>query len=165
VLALAGCGGGGQKGTPSFAAKVSFVVAADRICAIHLQNVMAWLEQPHAGRVWEQQAVTNEGIYRILGSTIHRLEALGPPPGPDAAEFAGYLRTLKARAIVYRLVSTANRRRDTSVTSQLEHRLDAIDVAGDRDAHRYGQRLCGAGLPDLNKGFFAEPKGTGATRV
>jgi hypothetical protein len=167
LLVLAGCGGTGAQSTSgeaSFAARASFVVAADRICATHLQNVLAWLEQPRSGKVWQQQAATNEGIYRILGHTIQRLEALGPPPAPHAEAFAGYLNTLKARAVVYQLASRANRRRDMSFASQLQHRLSAIDDIGDRDAHRYGQRVCGAGLPDLDKAF-APPRGVESSKV
>jgi hypothetical protein len=168
LLALSGCGRGGAQraasGETSFAERASFVVAADRICATHLQNILAWLGQPRTGKVWQQQAVTNEGIYRILGQTIQRLEALGPPPAPHAEAFAAYLKTLKDRAVVYRLASRANRQRDMSFASQLQRRLSAIDDVGDRDAHRYGQRVCGAGLPDLDKAF-APPRGAEAAKV
>jgi hypothetical protein len=131
LLAVAGCAPrrlqsstatAGAQRIQSSAAKASFVVAAHRVCAAHLESVMAWLERPRSGNQWRRLAATSEGICGIIANTIQRLGALGPAPEPNAVAFAGYLKTLKARA---------------------------IDGIGDRDAHRYGLRRCGAGLRDL----------------
>ena len=89
LLGPAGCGQrGGESGARTAAhtdsAKAQFIVAADRVCARHLDTILAWLERPQTREVWQQRATQNEGIYRIVAATITRLQGLGPPPGPDA---------------------------------------------------------------------------------
>ena len=157
ALALLGLGGCGQsRGENNSAtaartdsAKARFIVAADRVCSRHLDTILAWLERPQPGDVWHQQAAQNEGIYRIVAATTTRLQGLGSPPGPTAEAFAGYLQSLKARAVLYRLTSIADQRRDRSFAARLQQRVDETDVIGDREAHRYGLRICGAGPRDI----------------
>lgn len=165
LVAMAGCGqvredNGSAKADVTKSVKAAFTIAADRICAAHLENVLAWLGQPRAGDRWQQRATRDEGIYLIMGNTIQRLDALGEPHGPTAAAFTGYIKTLKARAALYRLTSMADLHRDKPYAARLQHRVDQIDGAGDHDAHQYGLRICGTGPRDLAKGF--EP--TGSTR-
>jgi hypothetical protein len=156
LLALAGCGqvrhhNGSAQAALTDSAKAAFTVAADRICAQHLETVLAWLGRPLSGAGWQQRATQDEGIYRIIGTTIQRLETLGPPPGPAAGAFAGYVETLNARAALYRLTSMAELRRDRPFAVRLQRRISLIDGIGDRDAHRYGLRICGASPGDLAK--------------
>lgn len=153
AAAVAGCGhsgsggGGGEKG--------GFVAAADRVCAAHLRSVMTWLDRPGSGAAWQQQAVQDEGIYEIMGRSIGRLEALGPAPGPNDAAFAGYVKTLKARASLYQLTSMAFEDRNTIFALQLEQRISSINASGDRYAHTYGLQICGTGIQDVGRAFKA----------
>jgi hypothetical protein len=148
LLVLAGCGQGGDAmrgaSTRAGAVKSEFTLAADRICTSHLERMLEWLGQPHVGKAPQRRAAQDEGTYRIMDDTIQRLEALGPPPGPTAAAFVHYLKTLKARAALYRLSSVADLRRDNLYLARLQHRVEQIDNLGDQDAHRYGLRICGA---------------------
>jgi hypothetical protein len=150
LLGLAGCGqgrdeNGSKAAAHTYSSKAGFIVAADRICARHLGTVLAWLETPQAGSVWQRRATEDEGIYRILSATITRLRRLGSPPGPTAEAFADYTKTLMARAVLYRLTSMADQRRDESFAARLQQRVVQIDTIGDRDAHRYGLLICGSG--------------------
>jgi hypothetical protein len=152
LLSLVGCGSSRHRSGP---AKADFVVAADRICDSHLENVLTWLERLPGGRGWQQRSARDEGIYAIMGRTIQRLEALGPAPEPQAGSFTGYVRTLKARAALYRLTSMADLQRDRPFLRRLQRSLDEIDGIGDAAAHRYGLRICGASLSDLAARRFA----------
>ena len=154
VVALGGCGGGGEKSSTS-PAKGGFITGADDVCAMHLRAVMSWLNQPQAGPTWRQQAAQDEGIYQIMNRSIHSLEALGPAPGPGVQSFAGYVKTLKARASLFRLTGVAFQHRDTVSALGFERRVKEIDAQGDRFAHSYGLRICGTGLPDVAKAFDA----------
>jgi hypothetical protein len=150
LLGLAGCGQGRHENSSTVAghadtSKAGFIVAADRICVRHLGAVLAWLETPQTGSAWQQRATEDEGIYRIIASTITRLQGLGPPPGPTAEAFADYVKTLEARAVLYRLTSIADQRRDRPFAARLQQRVVQIDTIGDRDAHRYGLVICGSG--------------------
>jgi hypothetical protein len=155
LLALAGCGqGGGANREPSVrspAVKSEFTRAADRICTAHLETMLGWLRRPHRGNSWQRRAAQDDGTYRIMANTIQRLEALGSAPGPTAAAFADYVKTLKARAALYRLTGMADRQRDNLSASQFQHRVEQINNLGDQDAHRYGLHICGATLGDLAK--------------
>jgi hypothetical protein len=156
MLALAGCGQMRDQirpgaATPTDSSKARFTFTADRICARHLETVLAWLEQPRTGDSWQRRAAQDQGIYRIMRHTIQRLETLGPPPGPTAGAFAEYVKTLKARAALYRLTSMAELQRDRLIAVRLQRRVDQIDSVGDHDAHRYGLRICGASPRDLPK--------------
>jgi hypothetical protein len=155
VIAVGGCrlthtAGAGAGGS---AEKGNFVSAADRICANHLRTVLAWLGQPRSGNLSHQAAVTNQGIYDIISTTIGRLESLGQAPGPDAGAFDGYVGTLKARASLYMLLRIANDHRDGVTALRFQRRIDEIDTLGDRDAHRYGLRVCGTSGADVAKAF------------
>jgi hypothetical protein len=154
LLGLAGCGQARDEHSSVSPARVDpakagFIVAADQVCARHLDTILAWLEKPQTGSLWQQSAAQNEGIYRIMAATITRLQGLGSPPGPTADAFAGYLKTLKARAVLYRLTSMADQRRDRSFAARLQQRVDQIDTIGDRDASRYGLRICGSGAREI----------------
>lgn len=154
LLGLAGCGQERDPNSSTAAghtdsSKAGFIVAADRICDRHLDAVLAWLETPQTGGVWQRRAAEDEGIYRIIVATISRLEGLGSPPGPTAEAFAGYVNTLKARAVLYRLTSMADQRRDQSFAARLQQRVVQIDTIGDRDAHSYGLLICGSGPRDI----------------
>jgi hypothetical protein len=150
MLALAGCG---KNGGADNSEKGMFVSAADQVCAAHVRAVMSWLDQPVTGAAWRQQATQDEGIYEIMDRSIGRLEGLGPAPGPRGDAFAGYVKTLKARASLYRLTSMAFLDRDTVFALQLENRIQQIDSQGDQYAHDYGLRICGTGVKDLAKAF------------
>jgi hypothetical protein len=146
LLAMAACGAvRDESGSP----KPDFVLAADRICDAHLKNMLSWLEQRHGGQQWLRLAVQHEGTYGIIAHTIHRLESLGLAPGPNANAFAGYVKTLKARAALYRLASMAEVLRDSPFARRLQQRLEQVDALGDGYARRYGLRICGASLRDL----------------
>lgn len=155
ALALGGCGGGGGSKSSTNPAKSGFIVGADDVCTMHLRAMMSWLNQPETGPDWRQQAVQDEGVYEIMSRSIHSLEALGPAPGPGVDSFAGYVKTLKARAALFRLTSVAFQHRDTVSALGFERRVKQIDAQGDRYAHSYGLRVCGSGLPDLAKAFDA----------
>ena len=150
-LTLAACGGGTKDSAGP--AKHAFVAGADKICADHVRAVMSWLNQPQSGASWQQQATQDEGLYEIIDHSIKNLEALGPAPDPHGEAFAGYVKTLKARASLYRLTSVAFLKRDTVFALRLESRISSIDTQGDRYAHTYGLRICGTGLRDLAKAF------------
>jgi hypothetical protein len=152
ALAVGGCGGArGGGGSP----KNAFVARADRICASHLKAVMSLLNQPGTGAAWQQQAAQDEGIYEIMDLSIQRLDALGAAPDPHSTAFARYVRTLKARAGLYRLTSVAFLNRDTLSALRFENRIRDIDAQGDRYAHSYGLRICGTDLHDLANAFSA----------
>jgi hypothetical protein len=151
LLASAGCGPAPHnQGDP---AKASFVLAADRICAEHFETVMSWIEQPRAGDAWQQVAVENEGLYQIIAHTVRRLTLLRRPPDPNGEVFLGYVKTLKARAVLFRLMSMADLKRDTEFALRLQRRVGEIDSIGDRDAHQYGLRICGTSARDLGQAF------------
>ena len=153
TLTMAGCRVSHTQSAPS--AKSQFVSAADRICANHAQRVIAWLVEPRSGSLARQAAATNEGIFKIISTTVTRLETLGQAPGPNAGAFSGYVGTLKARASLYKLTGIANQRRDDITALRFERRISQIDELGDRQAHRYGLRICGTGGRDIAKAFSA----------
>jgi hypothetical protein len=150
VLVATGCG---KSGSANDSTKGRFVTAADQVCAAHVRAMMSWLDAPGSGAAWQRQAVQDEGIYEIMDRSIQRLSGLGPAPGPRGESFGGYLKTLKARASLYRLTSVAFTKRDTVFALQLEKRIDQIDAQGDQYAHDYGLRICGTGVKDLAKAF------------
>jgi hypothetical protein len=150
---VVGCG---KTGAASDGPKGRFVAAADRVCAGHLRAVMTLLDQPAAPvPAWQQEAAQDEGLYQIIATSIGSLEDLGPAPGPRGQAFAGYVKTMKARAALYRLTSVAFLNRDTISALRFENRISDIDAKGDRFAHDYGLRICGTGLPDVKKAFVA----------
>lgn len=155
LLGLAGCGqeGDANRGPSgrAQAVKAEFTRAADRICTAHLETMLGWLRQPHGGKSWQRRAAQDEGTYRIMDDTIQRLEALGSAPGPTAAAFADYVKTLKARAALYRLTGMADLQRDDLSATRFKHDGGQIDNLGDQDAHRYGLHVCGATPGDLAK--------------
>jgi hypothetical protein len=156
LFAIAGCGQerdahGTARAAATSSVKAQFTLAADRICTAHLETMLAWLRQPHTGNAWQRRAAQDEGTYRIIDNTIQRLEALGSAPGPTAAAFARYLKTLKARAALYLLTGMADLQRDNRYAARLQHRVEQIDNLGDQDAHRYGLHICGATPCDLAK--------------
>jgi hypothetical protein len=154
LLGLGGCGGTAGRGGGS--AKSHFAAAADRICASHLKAVMNWLDQPgDAADQTRQNAIQDEGIYEIMNRSISRLEDLGQAPGPHRDAFGGYVKTLKARAALYRLTSVAFFNQDTIFAIQLEKRISQIDAQGDREAHAYGLQICGTDFQDVGKAFKA----------
>ncbi len=156
VVALGGCAGsGGGAKSAGNPAKAGFIKGADDVCTMHLRTMMSWLGQPQAGPNWRQQAVQDEGVFEIMNRSIHNLEALGTPPGPGGPAFTGYMKTLKARAALFRLTSVAFQHRDTTSALGFEQRVKEIDAQGDRYAHRYGLHVCGTGLPDVAKAFKA----------
>jgi hypothetical protein len=146
LVLVTGCGSARHKSDP---AKANFLAAADRICDSHLESVLAWLQRSPTHRGWKQLAVRDGGLYDIIGHTIHRLEALGPAPGPHAAAFTGYVKTLEARAALYRLTSMADLRGDARFLQRLSQAVDEMNGIGDAAAHSYGLRTCGASLGDL----------------
>src|SRR5262249_34098543 len=124
MLVAVGCGKGSKAEGP---AKSRFVNAADQVCLAHVRAMRARLEPAGSGAAWQQQAVQDEGIYEIMDRSIQRLEGLGPAPGPNGDSFGGYLKTLKARASLYRLTSVAFMNRDTVFALRLEKRIGQID--------------------------------------
>ena len=150
VLTVAGCGSHHSKGT---GVKNGFVYSADEICADHLQAMLSWLDQPRAGDSYRQAATEDEGIYRIIAGSVERLENLGPAPDPQGDAFRGYVKTLKARASLYRLAGVAELHRDGLFAIRMERRVSQIDVLGDGYAHRYGLRICGIGAREATKGL------------
>jgi hypothetical protein len=155
ALVLCCAVGCGKTGAGGGAAKRQFVAAADRVCATHVRAVMTFLNQREGGPAWQQQASQDEGLFQIIAGSIQRLEGLGPAPGPRGASFAGYVKTLKARASLYRLTSIAFLNRDTVFALSLENRITDIDTQGDRFAHDYGLSICGTGVRDVSKAFDA----------
>jgi hypothetical protein len=113
--------------------------------------MLAWLGKSRSGTPWQRRAAQDGGTYRIMDNTIRRLEALGPPPGPAAAAFAHYLKTLKARAALYRLTGMAELQRDERYAGLFQRRVTQIDSLGDQAAHRYGLHVCGATPGELAK--------------
>jgi hypothetical protein len=87
--------------------------------------------------------------------SIASLEGLGPAPNPGREAFTGYVKTMKARAALYRLTSVAFQHHDTVTALGFEKRVGEIDSQGDAYAHSYGLHICGSGLPDLAKAFDA----------
>jgi hypothetical protein len=135
--------------------KEQFVNSADQICADHLSAVLDWLGQPRTGSSYRRLATQDEGIFRIMSASIGRLEQLGPAPGPAGDAFGGYVKTLKARASLYRLAGVAELHRDALFAAQMQRRVDQIDTLGDGYAHSYGLRICGIGARDATKGLGA----------
>ena len=135
--------------------KDEFVNSADRICADHLTAVLDWLGRQQSGSTYQQLATQDEGIFRIMSTSIRRLEQLGPAPDPAGNAFRGYVKTLKARASLYRLAGVAELHRDPVFAVQMQRRVDQIDVLGDGYAHSYGLRICGIGARDATKGLGA----------
>src|SRR5436305_10602313 len=127
LLTLGGCGGARDGGGP---AKHAFVTGADHVCLDHARAVMDWLNQSRRGAPWRQQASQDEGLYEIIDTSIKRLRSLGPPPGPHGAAFDGYVKTLKARAALYRLTSVAFLNRDTIFAMRIETRIKSLDSLG-----------------------------------
>jgi hypothetical protein len=150
LLALTSCS---PRSHRSSAAKEQFVNSADQICADHLGEVLDWLGQPQAGSTYRRLAIQDEGIFRIMSESIQRLEGLGTAPGPAGDAFRGYVKTLKARASLYRLAGVAELHRDVMFVLQMQRRVDQIDALGDGYAHSYGLRICGIGARDATKGL------------
>lgn len=150
LAVLSGCGGGnpGDSGP-----KKRFARAADGICADHLQNVMDLLNSEPAALSLsaQQQASELEQTFQIISGTITRLEALGTAPGPHAEAFADYVKTLKARASLYRLEEEAFIHRDTRTALRMQRRILQIDTEGDGAAQRYGLKVCGISPVDAAK--------------
>jgi hypothetical protein len=153
ALALAGCGGAQHHG--SAPAKNRFVNSADEICAEHLQATLELLGRQERGSQWRRQATRNEGIYRILATSIQRLEGLGAAPNPGGDAFRSYVKTLKARASLYRIAGVADLHRDAVVASRMERRVGQIDSVGDGYAQSYGLRICGIGAKQATQGLGA----------
>jgi hypothetical protein len=137
------------------AAKNRFVNSADEICAEHLQATLELLGRQEPGNQWRQEAARNEGIYRILATSIARLEGLGTAPNPRGDAFRSYVKTLKARASLYRLAEVAELHRDAPFALQMQRRVDQIDSVGDGYAQSYGLRICGIGAREATKGLGA----------
>jgi hypothetical protein len=152
VLALTSCSPRSHHASP---VKEQFVNSADRICADHLQAVLDWLGQPQSGTNYQRLATQDEGIFRIMSTSISRLEALGRPPDPAGDAFRGYVKTLKARATLYRLAGVAELHRDAVFAVRMQRKVDEIDTLGDGYAHSYGLRICGIGARDATKGLGA----------
>jgi hypothetical protein len=152
VFALTGCGGHHD---PSSQAKNRFVNSADEICAQHLQATLELLGREERGNEWRRQATRNEGIFRILATSIQRLEGLGAAPDPHGDAFRSYVKTLKARASLYRLEGVADLHRDGLTAVQMERRVAEIDTLGDGYAQSYGLRICGIGAQQATKGLGA----------
>jgi hypothetical protein len=153
-LLLAGCGGGHAKsGTAN--AKNRFVNSADQICAQHLEATLDFLARQKLTESWREQAARNEGIYEIIATSITRLEALGTAPDPQGDSFRYYVKTLKARASLYRIAGVADMHHDLVTAAQMEKRVGEIDSVGDGYAQRYGLRICGIGAKQATQGLGA----------
>jgi hypothetical protein len=139
----------------SVAMKNRFVNSADEICAEHLQATLALLGRQESGNQWRRGAQRNEGIYRIIAVSVQRLEGLGAAPDPRGDAFRSYVKTLKARASLYRLEGVAELHRDAVFAVRLERRVAQIDTMGDGYAQRYGLRICGIGAKEATKGLGA----------
>jgi len=137
-------------------AKNRFVNSADEICGEHLQAMLTLLGSEQHGNQWRQQATRNESIYRIMATSIQRLEGLGTAPDPHGEAFGSYVKTLKARASLYRLAGVADLHRDGVFAVRMERRVAQIDTLGDGYAQSYGLRICGIGARDATKGLGAK---------
>jgi hypothetical protein len=137
------------------AAKSRFVNSADEICSEHLQAMLSLLGRQERGNQWRRGATRNEGIYRIMATSIQRLEELGTAPDPHGDAFRSYVKTLKARASLYRLAGVAELHRDAVFALQMEKRVAQIDSVGDGYAQSYGLRICGIGAREATKGLGA----------
>ena len=156
ALLLAGCAGGhATRSTATGEAKDRFVNSADQICAQHLEATLALLGRDERGSEWRRQATRNEGIYEILATSIQRLEALGAAPDPRGSAFRSYVKTLKARASLYRIEGVADLHHDLVTAAQMERRVGEIDSLGDGYAQRYGLRICGIGAKQATQGLGA----------
>jgi hypothetical protein len=153
-LLLAGCTGGHAKSSASNA-KNRFVNSADEICAQHLEATLDFLGRQKLSRSWRVQAARNEGIYEIIATSIQRLEALGTAPDPHGDSFRSYVKTLKARASLYRIEGVADMHHDPVTAAQMERRVGEIDTVGDGYAQRYGLRICGIGAKQATQGLGA----------
>jgi hypothetical protein len=152
VLALAGCSVGHSRNDASDA-RNRFVNSADQICAQHLEATLALLGREEHGSEWRRQATRNEGIYEILATSIQRLEALGTAPDPQGDAFRSYVKTLKARASLYRIAGVADLHRDAVMAARMEQRVGEIDTLGDGYAQKYGLRICGIGAQKATEGL------------
>jgi hypothetical protein len=148
LAVLSGCGGAkhAESGT-----KTRFAAAADGICADHLQQVMNLLNNEPPLASSSQQASEMEATFQIISGTIGRLEALGAAPNPRAESFGDYVKTLKARASLYRLEEEAVLHRDTRTALVMQRRILQIDNRGDGAARRYGLKVCGISPVDAAK--------------
>jgi hypothetical protein len=135
--------------------KNRFVNSADQICAQHLQATLALLAREETGNQWRRGAVRNEGLFRIIATSVQRLEGLGTAPNPHGEAFRSYVKTLKARASLYRLEGVADLHRDAVFAVRMERRVAQIDTLGDGYAQSYGLRICGIGARDATKGLGA----------
>jgi hypothetical protein len=140
LAVLSGCGGTNHADNAS---KTRFAAQADGICADHLQRVMDLLNSEPALGTSRQQASELEATFQIISGTILRLERLGSAPDPHADAFAAYVKTLKARASLYRLEEEAFIHRDTRTALGMKRRITQIDTQGDGAARRYGLKVCG----------------------
>ena len=153
MLLLGGCGGAHKAG--SAAAKNRFVNSADEICSQHLEATLAFLGRQSVSESFRSQAARNEGIYRIIATSIQRLEALGTAPDPAGDSFRSYVKTLKARASLYRIEGVADLHHDLATAAQMERRVGEIDSLGDGYAQKYGLRICGIGAKQATQGLGA----------
>jgi hypothetical protein len=154
VLLLAGCAGGHSKSSTG-EVKNHFVNSADQICAQHLEATLAFLGRQKLTASLRSQAVRNEGIYEIMATSIQRLEALGAAPDPHGDSFRSYVKTLKARASLYRIAGVADLHHDPVTAAQMERRVGEIDSVGDGYAQSYGLRICGIGAKQATQGLGA----------
>jgi hypothetical protein len=150
-LLLAGCSGA-HRGSSS-EAKNRFVNSADEICAQHLEATLAFLGRQTLSDSFRSEAERNEGIYQIIATSIQRLEALGTAPDPAGDSFRSYVKTLKARASLYRIEGVADLHHDPVTAAQMERRVGEIDTLGDGYAQRYGLRICGIGAKQATQGL------------
>lgn len=148
LAVLSGCGGAKHAESGE---KTHFARAADAICADHLQNVMDLLNSEPTLGSSRQQASELEATFQIISGTITRLEGLGTAPGPRAGAFADYVKTLKARASLFRLEEEATLHRDTRGALGMQRRITQIDTEGDGAARRYGLKVCGISPVDAAK--------------
>ena len=129
--------------------------SADQICAQHLEATLAFLGRQSVSDSFRSQATRNEGIYEILATSIQRLEALGTAPEPQGDLFRNYVKTLKARASLYRIEGVADMHHDLVTAAQMERRVGEIDTLGDGYAQKYGLRICGIGAKQATQGLGA----------
>lgn len=153
MLVLVACGGGHN--TRRSNTKNRFVNSADQICAQHLGATLQFLGHSEQGGRWRREAARNEGIFQIMSGSIQRLEALGNAPGPHGDAFRSYVKTLKARASLYRIAGVADLHRDAATAGQMERRVSQIDSVGDGYAQSYGLRICGIGAQQATQGLGA----------
>jgi hypothetical protein len=145
LLFASGCGGSKSADSDS---KQRFAASADRICGDHLQSVIGLLSDEPPLLTAQQAASRSESTYQIINVTIGRLEALGDPPNPHGRDFREYLKTLRARAALYRLTEEAELHRDVATATRMQKRISQIDTVGDGAARRYGLRVCGISTVD-----------------